>query len=166
MNNKKKITASFTGHRNYDNSCEDLLREEIERLYQENFRIFLCGMARGFDLAAGECVASLREKLPELQLCCIIPFRGQERSFSKVDRERYLRLIEQANQVIVLAESFQMGAYHTRNNYLVDNSSAIIAYYNGTKGGTHYTLRRAIKQGLRISNLCLFRDGELFYNFK
>lgn len=162
MIDDKKITLSFTGHRNYDSSNDSLLCEEIRRAYDEGFRLFLCGMARGFDLAAGECVAALRDELPGLRLKCVVPFRGQERSFSQVDRERFRQLIERADEVIILSESYSAGAYHTRNNYLVDNASAIIAYYNGTKGGTHYTLHRAIKRGLRISNLCAFREGELF----
>lgn len=162
MIDDKKITLSFTGHRNYDSSNDSLLCEEIRRAYDEGFRLFLCGMARGFDLAAGECVAALRDELPGLRLKCVVPFRGQERSFSQIDRERFRQLIERADEVIILSESYSLGTYHTRNNYLVDNASAIIAYYNGTKGGTHYTLRRAIKRGLRISNLCAFREGELF----
>ncbi len=166
MNDKKKITVSFTGHRTYDNSSNTLLKEEIRGLYEEGFRIFLCGMARGFDLAAGECVAALRKELPGLQLRCIIPFRGQERSFSKADRERFERLTQLADSTTILSESYQAGAYHARNDYLVDNASAIIAYYNGTKGGTHYTLHRAVKRGVRISNICIFREGELFLNLK
>ena len=165
MNDTKKITVSFTGHRSYDRSNDAALREEIRGHYEEGFRIFLCGMARGFDLAAGECVADLRRELPGLQLECIIPFRGQEQGFSQADRERFLRLVERADRVVTLAESYRAGAYHARNDYLVDNASAIIAYYNGSKGGTHYTVHRATRRGLRISNLCIFREGELFHDF-
>lgn len=162
MNNEKNITVSFTGHREYNNSHSEELCDCIRNLYGEGFRIFLCGMARGFDLAAGECVLRMRSELPELQLRCIIPFRGQERSSSKSDRERYNRLIEQASESVILAEGYHAWSYHQRNDYLVDNASAIVAYYNGTKGGTHYTLHRAVKQGLRIINICTLRLGELF----
>ena len=143
-----------------------MLCSEIRNLYNKGFRIFMCGMARGFDLAAGECVLSLREELPEVQLWCVIPFRGQERSFSEVDRERFLRLTQYADEVVVLLEKYQAGAYHHRNDYLVDNASAIIAYYNGSEGGTHYTLRRAAKRGLPVVNICLSRLNELFFGLK
>lgn len=123
-------------------------------------------MARGFDLAAGECVIGLRDELPEIVLKCIVPFRGVERSFSKNDRERFRTLIEQAEEVVILSEGYHIGAYHARNDFLVENASIIIAYYDGTKGGTHYTIRRALRRGLRIINLCLFRVGELFCNLK
>ena len=166
MNIKKDITVSFTGHRDYDNSANEVLAEYIRRLYAEGFRIFLCGMARGFDLAAGECVLSLREELPGLQIRCIIPFRGQERSFSKRDRERFSRLVAQADECVILEERYRAGAYHQRNNFLVDNASMLIAYYNGTKGGTHYTIHRALKRDLSIINICLHREGELFNDLK
>lgn len=123
-------------------------------------------MARGFDLAAGECVTAIRDELPEIKLKCIIPFRGQEQSFSKRDRERHQRLVELADEVIILADGYHSGAYHARNDFLVENASAIIAYYDGTKGGTHYTIHRALRCGLRIIDLCLFRVGELFSNLK
>ena len=166
MNSDKNITASFTGHREYRHSADGALLEEVRRLYGEGYRIFLCGMARGFDLAAGECITAIREELPEIKLKCIIPFRGQEQSFSKRDRERHQRLVELADEVIILADGYHSGAYHARNDFLVENASAMIAYYNGTKGGTHYTIHRALRRGLRIVDLCLFRVGELFENLK
>ncbi len=166
MNDKKEITVSFTGHREYDNSAEEELHGAIRNLYNENYRIFLCGMARGFDLAAGEAVLSLRHELPEVQLICVIPFDGQERSFPDKDRLRFQRMTEQADDVITLAKEYRAGVYHQRNDFLVDNSSVIVAYYNGTKGGTHYTIHRALKQGLTIRNLCSYIDGGLFNDLK
>ena len=166
MNSNKNITVSFTGHREYDHSADEILQKEICKLYGDGYRIFLCGMARGFDLAAGECITALRDKLPEIRLKCIIPFRGHGLNLSKRDQERYHRLTSQADEVITLADGYHPGVYHARNDFLVENASAIISYYDGTKGGTYYTIHRALKRGLRITNLCLFRAGELFENLK
>lgn len=166
MNFDKNITVSFTGHRTYHNLSDEVLCNEIRRLYNQGLRIFMCGMARGFDLAAGECVLKLRDELPGVRLRCVIAFYGQERSFSKRDRERYARLEMEADEVIILEDTYHAGAYHQRNDFLVENSSIMVAYYNGTKGGTQYTLRRSLKSGLRIINLCTFRVGELFENLK
>ena len=166
VNNKKNITVTFTGHREYSGAEDDALRQAICELYNENYRIFLGGMARGFDLAAGEGILELRNKVPDIELVCVIPFYGQEQSFSKSDRERFRRLTELANDVILLSHEYHIGAYHSRNNFMVNNSSAVISYYNGSAGGTHYTLHRAAKQGLRIINICTFRKNELFNNLK
>lgn len=162
MNDEKNITVSFTGHRGYEGYTNEALCEQIVTLYNEGYRIFLCGMAQGFDIVAGECVLALRRGLPGLQLRCIIPFHGQERKFSGDYRERYSRLVSEADDVLVLQKQYQTGAYHQRNNYLIDNSSVLIAYYNGTSGGTHYTVHRAAKRGLRVINLCRYRINELF----
>ena len=162
MNSEKSITASFTGHRDYDSRYDESLRTQIRQLYEAGYRIFLCGMARGFDLAAGEAVVALQSECTQIKLRCIIPYRGHEQSLSERDRERYRRLTEMADEVVTLAEQYHAGAYHFRNDYLVNNASAIVAYYNGSKGGTHYTMRRALKRYLRIHNICTFREGELF----
>ncbi len=166
MNHKKEITVSFTGHRDYKDFASDALETLLRRLYAEGYRNFLCGMARGFDLAAGECVAGLRSEMPDMRLVCVIPFRGQERSFSQADQVRFRNLTEQADEAIYLSEGYWAGAYHQRNDFLTENASVIVAYYNGTRGGTHYTLHRAVKQGLRIFNICSCREGELFNNLK
>ena len=166
MNHKKEITVSFTGHREYKHFADDALESLLRRLYAEGYRNFLCGMARGFDLAAGECVTKMREEMPDARLVCVIPFRGQERSFSQADQARFRNLVEQADETICLSEGYWAGAYHQRNDFLIENASVVVAYYNGTPGGTHYTLHRAVKQGLRIFNLCQFRKGELFNNLK
>ena len=166
MNSKKNITVAFTGHREYSGSADEALRQVVRDLYNENYRIFLCGMARGFDLAAGECILDLRNELADIELVCVIPFYGQEQSFSQIDRERFHRLTELSDDVILLANEYSVGAFHSRNNFMINKSSVMVAYYNGSAGGTHYTIHRAAKRGLRIINLCESREGELFNNLK
>ena len=166
MNHKKDITVSFTGHRDYAHSADDALEALLRKLYAEGYRYFMCGMARGFDLAAGECVARLRHEMLDMRLVCVIPFRGQERSFSQADQARFRNLAEGADETIYLSEGYWAGAYHQRNDFLAENASVIVAYYNGTKGGTHYTLHRAVKRGLMIFNICPYRENELFNNLK
>jgi hypothetical protein len=41
-----------------------------------------------------------------------------------------------------------------RNDYLVENSSVLVAWFDGQpRGGTAYTVRRARRKGVRIENL-------------
>ena len=42
---------------------------------------------------------------------------------------------------------------HQRNRYMVDRSSLLIAAYDGTAGGTRYTVEYARSRGLQIINL-------------
>lgn len=110
-------------------------------------------MAVGFDLAAAEAILELRNELPEITLDAIVPFEGMERKFSEQDKARFRSILERADRSITLAPRYSAEVYAVRNNFLVDNSSAVIAYFDGSKGGTAYTVRRAIKQLHRYINL-------------
>ena len=153
MKNEREITVTFTGHRTYDGSRDDAVREAIRRYYDRGFRVFLTGMALGFDLSAGECVAELKRELPELRLHCIVPFAGQRRSFGGEAGRRYDRLLELADEVTTLSPRYDSRVYHVRNDFLVDNASAVIAWFDGSAGGTEYTIHKALVSGLEIENL-------------
>lgn len=153
MNNQREITAAFTGHRNYDGSGDENVISAIRRYYDCGFRIFLTGMAAGFDISAGECVAGLKGELPGLQLHCIVPFEGHRRLLRGNIGVRYDRLLELSDRVVTLAPQYSSGVYHMRNDFLVDNSSAVIAWFDGSAGGTEYTVHRALFSGIKVENL-------------
>ena len=157
---QREITVAFTGHRTYDGSIDEAVENAVRRLYDRGFRVFLTGMAAGFDLSAGECVARLKAVLPGLQLHCVVPFAGHRSSMSGDAGRRYDRLLDVADEVTTLAIRYDSRVYHRRNDFLVENSSAVIAYFDGRKGGTEYTVRRAVSMGLEVDNLWLgmFRD--------
>lgn len=153
MMHELSTTAAFTGHRTYAGDAAEALRDAIGKLYARGYRTFLNGMAAGFDLAAAEAVLAGRSALPGLRLVAVIPFAGQEARFSAADRARFRSVSEAADAVLLLAPAYRPGCYAVRNNYLVDNASALIAWYDGSPGGTHYTVRRALKRGLELLNL-------------
>lgn len=149
----REITACFTGHRTYDGSRNEELKSAIRELYARGYRIFLCGMAVGFDLAAAECALSLRDELQELRIVAVVPFEGMERRFSESQRALFEQISQESEEVVTLATHYSSSVYAMRNNYLVDNSSAVIAYFDGSKGGTAYTVRRAVKSLSLIVNI-------------
>ena len=149
----REITACFTGHRSYDGSRNAELESAIRELYTLGYRNFLCGMAVGFDLAAAEVALALRNELAGLRVVAIIPFEGMESRFSDSQRRLFERISEEADDKITLATRYSSDVYAQRNNYIVDNSSACIAYFDGSKGGTAYTVRRATKGLLRLTNI-------------
>lgn len=153
MENDKSATAAFTGHRDYDGRCDEALKGAIHDLYNEGYRTFMSGMAVGFDLAAAEAVLSLRNELPGIRLACIIPFEGQERRFGENDAERFRHITGAADDIVTLSHRYTPYAYARRNDFLADNSSAVIAYCSGRRSGTEYTVRRASRQSSRIINL-------------
>lgn len=151
LNNE--ITACFTGHRTYKGTYNKELEDAIRRLYADGYRTFMSGMAVGFDLAAAEMVLALRNELKGISLIAVIPFEGMEQRFSEEDKARFATILAKADDRVILAPRYSSELYALRNNYLVDNSSAVIAYFDGSKGGTAYTVRRAVKSLHRYINL-------------
>lgn len=149
----RDTTACFTGHRTYDGGRNTEIEVVIRALYSQGYRTFLCGMAMGFDLAAAEVAISLRKELAGLTFVAVIPFEGMQRRFPTPQREIFDNILENADKVVTLAPHYSIELYALRNNYLVDNSSAVIAYFDGSKGGTAYTVKRAVKCLLRIHNI-------------
>ncbi len=146
-------TAAFTGHRTYDGRADAALRERVRGLYEGGVRNFLSGMAMGFDLAAADAVLHLRGECPGMRLVAVMPFEGQQQRFPAAERSRFLRVLAAADERIVLAASYHRGVYSLRNDYLVDHAATLLAWYDGSPGGTRYTVRRALRMGRRFDNL-------------
>lgn len=119
-------------------------------------------MAVGFDIEAAEVALALREELAGLKIVAVVPFEGMQRGFSEEWQSRFERIVAEADEMVTLATKYSVEVYAVRNNFLVDNSSACIAYFDGSKGGTAYTVRRAVKGLLRLTNLYHSPQGELF----
>ena len=152
-NTNRETTVCFTGHRTYDGNRNAELERAIRELYALGYRTFLGGMAMGFDIEAAEVALSLREELPGLRVVAVVPFRDMQRGFSESWRRRFEAVVAAADDSVVLAPCYSRSVYTVRNNYLVDNSSACIAYFDGSKGGTAYTVTRAIKNLSRLVNI-------------
>ncbi|WP_418992325.1 SLOG family protein [Alistipes sp.] len=153
MRSNPEITVSFTGHRTYADQIREELTRLVEELYAAGRRRFLSGMAAGFDLAAAEAVLGCRERLEGLQLIAVVPFEGQQARFTPADRERFERVLEAADERLVLAPAFHRGCYAVRNDYLVREASLVVAWYDGSAGGTRDTVRRALRRGRTVLNL-------------
>ena len=110
-------------------------------------------MAIGFDIEAAEVTLKLRQELHGIRVVAVVPFEGMQRGFAKSWHSRFNYITQNADEVITLAPKYSSEVYATRNNFLVDNSSAVIAYFTGDKGGTAYTVRRAVKKLAYIINI-------------
>jgi len=97
----------------------------------------------------------MKTKYPDkdIRLIAAIPYAKQTAKWSDDWKDRYNRILELADEKILLQETYTKGCLHARNRYMVDNSSFIIAVYNGEGGGTKYTIDYAKKKGLRIKIL-------------
>lgn len=144
----------FTGHRRLSAAVADRLASELdqqlERLFFEGVRDFYCGGALGFDTLAEEAVLRLRTKAPSVRLHLILPCPDQADRWSVRDRERYARLLEEADDVEYVSDSYTPSCLFERNRRLVDYTTICMAYQTHTGGGTDYTVRYARQQGKRL----------------
>lgn len=156
-------TACFTGHRSQklpwrfneeDERCKKMkstLRIEIEKAIKRGYKTFLCGMAIGFDMICAETVIELRKTYNDIKIIGAIPCKNQDIKWSNRDRTRYKLLLSQLDSVRCIYDEY-IGAecMLERNRYMVNNSSLIIALFNGLPSGTKKTIDYAKKQGLEI----------------
>ena len=53
----------------------------------------------------------------------------------------------------VLNETYAPGCFHQRNRYMVDKADCVIAVWDGTPGGTGYTVAYAREKGVPVTVL-------------
>ncbi|MCQ2405894.1 MAG: SLOG family protein [Oscillospiraceae bacterium] len=128
---------------------DDILKAVSEAI-EAGYKRFICGMALGCDMMFAEAVLTLKEQYPDIILEAAVPCPGQSNSWNKKYRERYARLIEACDVVKIHSEEYTAGCMQKRNEYMVDNSSLLIAAFGGKKGGTFNTIRYASSMGLKV----------------
>ena len=148
MKGREKVVA-LTGHRELIDFDENALLYELERLIEEGYTAFLCGMARGFDLLALKLLVGLKQKRP-LYLEACVPFEGHEKSFSAATRQLYRELLAVCNRKTVLYPAFCPGCYLARDRYMVDYADLVLAHCVKETGGTAYTVNYAKKRGVPV----------------
>ena len=164
MGINKEKSVSFTGYRTSKilktskdpNVIEEIrqnLKNKIVALYEQGYNTFISGMSEGFDMLAAEVVLRLRTKYPEMKLISVVPFTGQELSYSNLDKKLYEIIFNNSNEVIYTSERYHDRAFFDRNDFMLDNSTAVLCYYDGQPGGTMYTYNRAVENNMIINNL-------------
>ncbi len=154
---EREKTCCFTGHRPQqlgfapgsaaETALKNRLAGEILRLIEEqNVRHFISGMALGVDTWAAQTVLKLKEIYPELTLECAVPCRTQAKYWSRRDRETYLSVLRAADRVTVLQEEYTPFCMQLRDAHMVEQADIVLAVWNGSKGGTSYTVNCARKQ--------------------
>lgn len=158
-------TCCFTGHRpeklpwRDDESRPDCLTlkarlaQALEELYDRGARHFICGMAQGCDLYFAEAVLRLREERPDVTLEAALPCPTQTRSWPEKERRRYQAILDRCDLETLVQQHYDRGCMLRRNRYMVERSAMLLAVYNGSGGGTRYTISHALDCGLQIVTL-------------
>ena len=136
-----------------DSRCKALkekIVDSIEKLYLSGIRHFICGMARGSDTYFCEAVLATRAQNVDITLEAAVPCEEQAAKWPEKDRGRYSSLIERCDFVTYVSRKYSKTCMQRRNQYMVDNSSVLLAVYDGKHGGTNYTRKYAMRRGVEI----------------
>lgn len=158
----EEITCCFTGHRpvklpwgmrETDSRCLDAknwIAEQLRELYEKGYRRFLCGMAIGCDTLFAQEVLKLKAEHPDTMLFGAIPCADQASGWNRKQKETYAALVEQCDEIKIFSPSYNSLCMNERNSYMVENSTVLLACYNGTPGGTRNTVLAAMRKGIEI----------------
>ena len=147
-------TLCFTGHR-----PEKLKREKysviqklnaaIDSAIDNGYDTFINGLAPGVDLWAGGIIADKKAKGQPLKLISAKPYPDFEK-----DLPEYFKVIENSDEVIMVSNDIPDKdldeAFIARDKWMVDNSSLVIAVYDGVDGGTKNTVEYAELKGIKV----------------
>ena len=151
-------TCCFTGHRTYklglnkekQLQLKELIREQILFLINSGVNTFYTGMAEGIDLICAEIIIELRKKNNQLKLIGAIPFPEQSNNWKNSDRVLYKAVLESCDEQVLISPFYHNRCFHIRNQYMVDRSDIVLAVYNGSEGGTRYTVAYGKAQGKKL----------------
>ena len=163
----RPISCCFSGHRpaklpwgedEDDPRCRALkarLRDALDAAYEAGYRHFICGMAQGCDLYFCEAVLALRERYPEVTVEAAIPCPTQADAWPEAERRRYRELVAKCDMETMVSDTYSSACMQRRDRYMVDHAMLLIAAFDGTAGGTRYTVEYALRRGIEIFDVSI-----------
>lgn len=154
--------ACFTGYRpnkcawgynEQDYRCVNMRERtkiKIEESIKQGYHTFLCGMALGFDMICAELVLELKKQYPHIKLIGALPCKNQDALWSAEQKSRYRKLLKQLDGIRCIYDKYEDGCMIERNEYMVNNSSLVIALFDGKSGGTAKTVKYAKDAGKKV----------------
>lgn len=164
MDKYNNHSVCFSGHRP-DKLFKDSINkeEQLQKLsdclyglildcINENFTDFYSGMARGVDLIASELVLEFKQNNDKIKHHAVYPFANQCNSkYNTYWKNKFMKVLINSDTNTVLNQRYTRGCYQQRNKYLVDNSSRLIAVFNGDyNSGTGKTIQYALKMNIEV----------------
>ena len=154
----KKDTCCFTGNRDIRKedaeTIREKIREQVQSLLQLGISTYIVGGAMGFDMLAAEVLLDLREKEgKKLRIISALPFPDWRAKWPREETEREDRILEKSDGILFSAKEYSRQSYLHRDRRMVDESSVCVSYCTRKTGGTAYTVRYALRQGIKVHNI-------------
>lgn len=148
----------FTGHREINKKhlpyLNEVLRPIIAKLIEGGVTTFRAGGARGFDsFAAMNVVILKKQSYPDVTLHLCLPCPDQADKWCEEDKSIYRQVLSECDSYTYAEPYYTRGCMHKRNRQLVDGADFCIAYYDGSSGGTAYTVDYANSHGVSVINI-------------
>jgi uncharacterized phage-like protein YoqJ len=145
----------FTGHRpeklaQSQEEVQKWLADQIKDAIADGYLTFITGMSMGVDIWAGEIVANLRETDPRLHLIAAVPWPGFSARWNAEWKIRYEKLIKRADLVKQISQTYDPSVFTKRNFWMVEHCTRVIAFYNGSDGGTKEMIEYAKERDIDV----------------
>lgn len=154
-------TVCFTGHRpdklgGFDpnnplaKKVKANLKSFIIDSINKGYDTFISGGALGVDQWAAEIVIDLKAQY-NIKLIIARPFPSQDKVWNDQSKKQFKDICSKADSIVdVNPDPYTSWKMQARNEYMIKNSSLVIAVYDGTDGGTGNAVKSAIKKGKSI----------------
>lgn len=148
------MTLAGTGHRklwgSYDNAnlkrMIGILEVKLQEIQPDEV---ISGCAIGFDTALA--IAAITSGI---RLTCAVPFEGQHLRWPQEAQKRYEKILDKSSNIVYVHKGgYEVWKMQARNEWMVDASDIILAYWSGAPGGTSNCIRYAEKKEKKIINI-------------
>ena len=75
-------------------------------------------------------------------------------------RRKYRQMVAECDYETLVSDCYSSSCMQRRDRYMVDHAALLIAAFDGSAGGTRYTMEYAMRRGLDIVDLPIV-TGEL-----
>ena len=152
---KRLHRCCFSGHRpeklnEPEAEIKRWLSEQIDHAIAAGYTTFISGCAMGVDLWAAQIVFQKKQQNPSLRLIAATPWPGFSNKWSMAWQVQYSDLLKNADLVVPISKHYHNSVFQQRNEWMVDHSNRIIAYYNGAPGSTKDTIDYAAGKGIEV----------------
>ncbi len=152
---KRLLRCSFSGHRpeklnEPEEAVREWLEQQIDQAIADGYRTFISGCAMGVDIWAGQIVLRKKAANAEIRLIAATPWPGFANKWHTDWQVQYNDLLKNADLTVPVCSHYHKGVFQQRNEWMVDHSNRVIAYFNGAPGGTRNTIDYAVSQGIEV----------------
>jgi uncharacterized phage-like protein YoqJ len=146
MSENNQFKVAFTGHRHL--KYGDVEQSLIKVHSDFPGAMWITGGAYGLDSHAARF--ALDNSIP---LWLVLPFPSKilcARWPSGDARDLLFRSVKECKRLSVVSPVFSMASYQRRNEFMVDATDVLVAFFDGSPGGTANCVRYAQKAGKKV----------------